>query len=220
MSAAKIMNLFSQFIETKLEQEIDTDSSKWKALSTNVSKLLGKKGSKKKNPNAPKKPNGPWIQYCNEHRETCKEQMEEKGESATPREVLKELGRKWKDFQAACPEKVEEYKKKYEEGKKKYEEEKKKYQEENQNLDSGNSDSEPQKKKTKRGKNAWQMFCAEKRPELAGEFGPKEIMTKMSEMWKEIKEKGGDEYQKYVDMSNAEKERIKKEQAEEEEVEE
>ena len=43
MSAAKIMNLFSQFIETELEQEIDTDSSEWKALAKNVSKLLGKR---------------------------------------------------------------------------------------------------------------------------------------------------------------------------------
>ena len=221
MSAAKIMNLFSQFIETELEQEIDTGSSEWKALAKNVSKLLGKKDSKKKkDPNAPKKPSGPWIQYCNEHRKMCKEQMEEKGESATPREVLKELGRKWKEFQATWPEKVEEYKKKYEEDKKKHEEAKKKYAEENHDSESENSDSVPQKKKKiKRGKNAWQMFCAEKRPELAGEFGPKEIMTKLSEMWKEVKEEGGDEYQKYVDMSNAEKERIKKEQAEEEQEE-
>ena len=222
MSAAKIMNLFSQFIETELEQEIDTDSSEWKALAKNVSKLLGKKDSKKKDPNAPKKPNGPWIQYCNEYREICKKEMEKKKESTTPKNVLKRLGKKWKDFQKINPEKMEEYKKKYEEDKEKYEEAKKKYDEENHDSDSGNSDSEPQKKKIKRGKNAWQMFCSEKRPELAGEFGPKEIMTKMSEMWKEIKEEGGDEYQKYVDMSNAEKERIKNEQEDEaeEEVEE
>ena len=221
MSAAKIMNLFSQFIETELEQEIDTDSSEWKALAKNVSKLLGKKDSKKKNPNAPKKPNGPWIQYCNEYRETCKQEMEEKGESTSPKNVLKRLGKMWKDFQTVNPEKMEEYKKKYEEDKKKYKEAKKKYDEENHDSDSGNSDSEPEKKKkNKRGKNAWQMFCVEKRPELAKKYNSKEIMTKLSEMWSKIKEKKGKKYQKYVDMANAEKEKIKKEQEEEAEEEE
>lgn len=54
MFTAKIMNLFSQFIETKLEQKIDTGSSKWKALAKNVNILEKNESKIKSNTNKQK----------------------------------------------------------------------------------------------------------------------------------------------------------------------
>lgn len=54
-----------------------------------------KKGKKKKDPNAPKKPCSAYLFFCVENRPTIKSNMPE---SATNAELLTEIGKKWKEL--------------------------------------------------------------------------------------------------------------------------
>ena len=69
----------------------------------------------------------------------------------------------------------------------------------------------------KKPKTAYIHFCNVKRQEVKDDndkLSPKEILSKLGELWQELKNDGGNEYKKYVNMAEEDKARYQREKEE------
>jgi hypothetical protein len=82
---------------------------------------------------------------------------------------------------------------------------------------SDSENDEVQIQTLKKPKTAYIHFCNDIRNSVKNDnsnLSPKEILTKLGELWQELKSDGGDEYKKYVRMAEDDKARYQKEKEE------
>ena len=156
-----------------------------------------KKSRKKKAVGEPKKGKSAYMFFCADERIKLKEEQPE----MPPKEVLAELGARWKIFKDKDAEGVKEYEKMAADDKERYEEEKKNYVpavEENQD-DKKKTKKKKAEGEPKKGKSAYIFFCADERPIIKEEhpdMPAKEILAELGARWKKLSEEDKEQYNK------------------------
>ena len=211
---AKIKNMFdyvNEYVKLFLEtNSVDEDVlTNWdekenqskldkiiKGCKKKEDKKKEKKDSKKnKHKDEPKKPKSPYICFCSEMRAKVLED-EPKLDN---KKIMSRLGELWKEL--SDTEKIK-WSKIAAEDKKRYEGEMAQFLKDHP--------EEVKKPAIKKPLTAYVIFCNEKRPEVTKkypELGPKEIMSKLGELWKA---ESDESKKKWTKLSEKDKERYKK----------
>lgn len=205
--------------ETAMESYSPPDDDVWEELINDKSSR--KKSSQLKDPDAPKKPSTAYMFFAKEQRSTVKGELEsehtDKKELNTA--VSKALGARWKEM---SEKDRKSYTKMAAKAKQNYDKEMESYtrpsdQEIQAKIDEKKSSRKSKSKSTpkdkdapSKGKTAYNLYCAERRPELKaqGDLDAKEITSTMSTEWKELSDK---KKKKYVKLAAADAERYKAE---------
>ncbi|EFC49119.1 hypothetical protein NAEGRDRAFT_82958 [Naegleria gruberi] len=139
--------------------------------------MAGKKSTKKKDPNAPKKPKTGYFLFCDEHREAAKAKT---GEKKSASEVSKVLGEMWNSL---SDEQKKPYNDKYKKSLDGYNAQMEEYKKNKPSSeDEEESDSDGEKKKRKRGsKKAKKDKDAPKRPLTSYMIFSQEMRKKLLE---------------------------------------
>jgi hypothetical protein len=189
-----------------LVSQWDEVSEEFKLLFKKTRKENPEKPKKKKQAGEPKKAKSAYLYFCDLEREKLKvEKPEIKG-----KDVLKELGARWKLAQDD-EEMLLELKEKADADKERYEDEKKNYVP----VEKPEIEEEKPKKKTKKhkvegepkkAKSAFQFFCVDERLKLKEEksgLKGKDILVELGARWQLIKGtiKGAKDVRKYEKMA-------------------
>ena len=218
-----VFNGINQFVMNFFESaNVDSEvsqlwSDEWSQdLQNLITKLLKnvteKKKRSKKAKDAPKNARSAYMFFCQEMRSVVKEENAE----LNSKEITVKLGERWKSIKET--EDAKKYVDMAATDKDRYKEEMANY------VPSSESESESENKKDKKkrtkkpkdapknARSAYIFFCQEMRSvikEENSELTPKEITSKLGEMWKEIKDTDG--AKKYNDLAIADKDRYKEE---------
>ena len=192
MAQSWITKFFVSFItEHGSEEMLETwnDEKNMKAFNAVFAKA--KRGKKLKDPKAPKRGKNSYILFCAKKREEAKALL---GDHAKATDVTSKLGEMWTTFKASKKPTDQKALKALEEesiaDKARFEEEMKEYE-----PPSDDELANIKKKKTsdkdpnapKRARSAYILFCTCKR-EDAKKSGEGNVMTRLGQMWKELKE--------------------------------
>ena len=184
-----------------LVSQWDETSEEFKLLFKKTRKENPEKPKKKKQAGEPKKAKSAYLYFCDLEREKLKvEKPEIKG-----KDVLKELGARWKLAQDD-EEMIVELKEKADADKERYEDEKKNYVP----VEKPEIQEKPKKKtkkpkvegEPKKSKSAFQFFCVDERLKLKeekSELKGKEILVELGARWQLIK--GTKDVKKYEKMA-------------------
>lgn len=148
---------------------------------------------KSKKKNGPKKNKTAFLFFSADERKKIKEE----GLEISPKEILSEIGSRWKKFQDSHPDKVKKYEKMAADDKIRYEKEK---NESSEQVDAEiEVEAEPEVKEKPKAKrsNGYLNFCKEKRPEVKEDnpdVSAAKINSILSEMWKELSDDDKAEY--------------------------
>lgn len=209
--SAKVFESINDYMSAFLiDMKVDSDIiEEWKGREDNFRELINKVIQKrikkaKKSKNAPKNPRSAYLLFTRDERDIIKKE----NPKISPKEIMIELGKKWKATN-------EDIRKKYQEmaniDKERYQEEMKNYIPED-----GEELVVKKKRKSKNApKNAsgpYIFFCKEERDKVKGdnpEMSVKEIMSELGKRWKLIKDT--DDVVKYKEMAKADKDRFEEE---------
>jgi hypothetical protein len=163
-----------------------------------------KSSCKKKDPDAPKRGKSSYIFFTQEHREKAKKElMKEHGDDFENKMVMSRLGEMWSALKASTKAKdkkeVEKFEKMAADDKERYQAEKEDYtppseEELSEKLSSKKKRKDPNA--PKRGKSAYIFFTQEHREkakkelmeEHGDDFENKMVMSRLGELWNEMKE--------------------------------
>ena len=178
-----------------------------------VKKQAKKENKKEKQEGAPKGIRSAYIFFCMDARAKIKEENPE----IKSKEIMVEMGSRWKSLKEDNPKKFERYQEMAREDKERFSKEKEEFSP-NENK------STVEKKKTKKAKSAYLFFCEKMREDVKGHgYAGKEIMQELGRRWKELKEDKDreDEYAEYMEMAQEDKNKkeSEKEESEKEESE-
>lgn len=204
MSQSNIAKFFISFLTEHGSKEM---MEKWNeeenmtAFQAVLAKEAKRSSEKKiKDPNAPKKGKNSYIIFCSKKREEAKAAL---GKDAKPTEVSSKLGEMWALLKASTKVADKKALKALEEesaaDKLRFEEEMNEYQPPSDDELAAFSQGKKKKKTSdkdpnapKRGRSAYIFFCAAKREEAKASLGDdakgKEVMTRLGQMWSELKE--------------------------------
>lgn len=204
--------------EATMESYVPPDDETWDEL---INDKSSRKKSQLKDPDAPKKPPTAYMLFAKEHRPTVKGELESEFEDKKQlnSEVSKALGQRWKQM---SDDEKKPYNKLVKKATTVFDNQMKAYtrpsdDEIQAKIDAKKSASKSKSKSTpkdkdapKKGKTAYNFFCAERRPELKEDknLDAKEITSTLSEEWKEMSDK---QKKKYVKLAAADAERYKEE---------
>jgi len=225
-NVTKIMEYVAKFL---IENDCSELTELWMEKEPDIEKMSKtKKTSGKtsgKDPNKPKRGRSAYIYFCTENRAEIKENMD--GEP-TPAEVMKELGRCWRELKDSNDDVDVENHQKYTEmaakDKVRYLNEMESYVplDDNEIEALNNKKKKSSKKKNdgpKKARSAYIFFCVEKRAEIKEEnpgATSQEITKMIGELWNEYKDE--DEYkselERFNEMNRQDKLRYEKELAE------
>lgn len=226
----KIMEYVANFLNenncselTELWMEKQPDIEKMSKTKKTTGKTSGK------DPNKPKRGRSAYIYFCTENRAEIKENMD--GEP-TPAEVMREMGRCWREIKDSTEEEDVEKHQKYTEmaskDKERYLNEMESYvpldENEVEALNNNKKKKSSKKKnddKPKKARSAYIFFCVEKRAEIKEEnpdATPQDITKIIGELWNEYKNEAeyASELEKFNEMNRQDKLRYEKELAEHE----
>lgn len=205
-------NSINDFVSAFLiDMNVDSDVfDEWKERENSFKELINnfipKVKKTKKNKNAPKNPRSAYILFSNVERENVKNE----NPKMTPKEIMKELGKKWKE---ADDDEKEKYRELAKEDKERFDEEMKNY------VPVDEEDTGDKKKRKKKAKNSpknasgpYIFFCKEEREKIKKELPDlksQEILKELGQRWKLVKDT--DKVKKYQEMAEVDKERFKEE---------
>lgn len=208
MTQSNIAKFFLSFLTEHGSEEMlekwneEENMTAFQAVLAKESKREAKRSSEKKikDPNAPKKGKNSYIIFCSKKREEAKAAL---GKDAKPTEVSTKLGEMWAALKASTKAADKKALKALEDesvaDKLRFEEEMKEYQPPSDDELAAISRGKKKKKTSdkdpnapKRGRSAYILFCADKREEAKASLGDdakgKEVMTRLGQMWTELKE--------------------------------
>lgn len=200
---------YQMFIAEKKAEGIKVDEYRelWKQVKENEEELAKYKkmadeenGVENDGIKMPKKPRSAFILFSKDFRQV----VLDSNPDIAPKEVTSKLGELWNQYKESEEEEMVEIMEKY---KNMAEEDKERYKKEMEEV----PEEAKEKKSVKRGKSAYNFFCSENRNQVKEEnpdSDAKEITAILGQMWKELKEEKGEEYEKYMDMQKEEKERV------------
>ena len=161
---------------------------------------------KKKAAGEPKKGKSAYIFFCADERLKLKEeQLKEEQPEMLAKEILAELGARWKLFKDKNPQGVKKYEEMAANDKKRYEEEMKNYVPVAADEENPVAEKTKKTKKTKaagepkKGKSAYIFFCADERAllkEEKPEMPAKEVLVELGARWKALSDKEKEKYNK------------------------
>jgi hypothetical protein len=175
----------------------------------------------KKDVNAPKRPLSAYIIYCQEQREMLKK----KNPDLKATELTSQLGNMWKSL---SDDKKKQYMTKHEKERERYQREMKDYsppqrEEEEDKKSRRKSKKDVSSSRPKRAPSAYIIFCQDKRAEVKEKnpsFGPKEITSKLGELWRELDVETKAQYsRRSKEMTPRKNEEVHEEEEEQEEEE-
>jgi hypothetical protein len=175
----------------------------------------------KKDANAPKRPLSAYIIYCQEQREMLKK----KNPDLKATELTSQLGNMWKSL---SDDKKKQYMTKHEKERERYQREMKDYsppqrEEEEDKKSRRKSKKDVSSSRPKRAPSAYIIFCQDKRAEVKEKnpsFGPKEITSKLGELWRELDVETKAQYsRRSKEMTPRKNEEVHEEEEEQEEEE-
>jgi hypothetical protein len=229
----------NEYVLAFLEEHGSADMiAKWNdeenqdSLEEMIPKTKTTKAKKTKDPNAPKKAKSAYMFFCADKREEAKKEAEDH------KQVLSILGSMWTELKENVEEGDKKSKKEMEKYTKQAEKDKERYNEEMETYEPPTTESDDDDKPKGKGKakgkakkdpnapkkpkSAYLIFCADKREEAKEELGegaaPKDILTHLGTMWAEAKQ-DPDEFNKYQELAEKDKERYKEEMGESEKAE-
>lgn len=200
---------YQMFIAEKKAEGIKVDEYRelWKQIKENEEELAKYKkladeenGVESDDIKMPKKPRSAFILFSKDFRQV----VLDNNPGIAPKEVTSKLGELWKQYKESEEDDDKEIMEKY---KNMAEEDKERYKQEMEEV----PEDAKIKKSVKRGKSAYNFFCSENRKQVKEDnpdSDPKEITAILGQLWKELKEEKGEEYEKYMDMQKEEKERV------------
>ena len=238
-TAQEINDYFKTFLTNYKDSEDilndwDTEVN-LKVIENFIKDIISKKGKKKlKDPNAPKRGKNGYIFFCGYMRTKVKEEMQNMSDEVVqPKDITRELGKRWKTLKESKKKKdkelYEKCQKESENDKKRYNEEMKEYVPPSDEELEAMATAKKEKKKTekpkkekktekpkkaekpkiKRGRSAWIIFSQEFRPQVKQEMGEgvqgSEVTKRLGQMWSDFKIKNPDKYQEYQQMALDEK---------------
>jgi len=164
-------------------------------------------GKRRKHPDAPKSAMGAYMWFCQEQREKIKVEMPD----LSAKEVLSELGKRWKALEEN--DKVQ-YNNLAKDDRERFEKEKEVFLRTHVSLyvDDGSKSTKRKKKDPnapKRPRSAYILFVNDYRPKVVEETKDEqikqtEIMSRVAKLWKEA---GAEEKEKYYQHAQEEKEK-------------
>jgi len=218
MQSKVISKFFSEMINKVQEEEVcismDDFSSYWekegmKSFEAFFKKQLKKVQKKeKKKEGAPKGIRSAYIFFCMDARAKIKEENPD----IKSKEIMVEMGSRWKSLKEDNPKKFERYQEMAREDKERFSKEKEEF---------SPDEHKPsvEKKKTKKAKSAYLFFCDKMREDVKGRgYTGKEIMQELGRRWKQLKEDEDreDEYAEYMEMAQEDKKKKESEKKESE----
>jgi len=183
-----------------------------KAETKKASKKVEKKNTKaKKDPNAPKKATNAYMIFATENRGKVLEEMKKTNENVNAKDVLKEMGARWK---VADEKTKKKYEKKLAEAKAKYDEEMKNYVPSDAESDSSDTKKTKKAKKDpnapKKPTNAYMIFATENRGKVLEEMkktnatvNAKDVLKEMGARWTAAKPDVKTKYEKKLAEAKA-----------------
>jgi hypothetical protein len=204
MTTLKAINKFVDTFFT--ENNLETAKTMWssdatqKALKTVLNKA--EKGTKEKDPNAPKRGKSAYLYFCNMNRDAARKAL---GPDAKATEVTSQLGAMWNALKTDKKRSSElsKYEKMATEDKERYEKDRAEY------VPPEHLGVKKAKTGPKRGKSAYLYFCEAKRNEVRKTLGADakaaDVTRKLGEMWNKLK--GQNKTGEYDKLAEADKER-------------
>ena len=177
------------------------------------SKEKTKKTKKTKDKNAPKGAKSGYILFCSDERSQVKEDMP----TIDSKEVLAELGKRWKQLKDEDAARYNEYQKMAEKDKIRFKTEMENYVP-GEEVEKDNKETKEKKKKDKNApkgaKSAYILFCSEERAQVKKDMpdiDSKNVLTELGKRWKVLKENDEDRYNEFQVMAEKDKLRFKNE---------
>lgn len=204
MTTLKAINKFVDTFFT--ENNLETAKTMWssdamqKALKTVLNKA--EKGTKEKDPNAPKRGKSAYLYFCNMNRDAARKAL---GPDAKATEVTSQLGAMWNTLKTDKKRSSElsKYEKMAAEDKERYEKDRAEY------VPPEHLGVKKAKTGPKRGKSAYLYFCEAKRAEVRKTLGADakaaDVTRKLGEMWNKLK--GQNKTGEYDKLAEVDKER-------------
>ena len=204
MTTLKAINKFVDTFFT--ENNLETAKTMWssdatqKALKTVLNKA--EKGTKEKDPNAPKRGKSAYLYFCNMNRDAARKAL---GPDAKATDVTSQLGSMWNALKSDKKRSAElsKYEKMAAEDKERYEKDRAEY------VPPEHLGVKKTKTGPKRGKSAYLYFCEAKRDEVRKTLGDdakaSDVTRKLGEMWNNLKDQG--KTGEYDKLAEADKER-------------
>jgi hypothetical protein len=204
MTTLKAINKFVDTFFT--ENNLETAKTMWssdatqKALKTVLNKA--EKGTKEKDPNAPKRGKSAYLYFCNMNRDTARKAL---GPDAKATEVTSKLGAMWNQLKNDKKRSAElsKYEKMAADDKERYEKDRAEY------VPPEHLGVKKAKTGPKRGKSAYLYFCEAKRDEVRKTLGADakaaDVTRKLGEMWNKLKSQN--KTGEYDKLAEADKER-------------
>lgn len=187
-----INSVLSEVLSKTLKKsEVTSVMDAWKSRKSDITGLFSAKTSKKKqkDPNQPKRAKTAYLFFSTEKRAEVKKDNPE----LSAKEIMTELGQMWSGL---SKEDKREYEEKAEEDKKRYQRE---YEEYTSSPDFEGTVKPKKEAKEKKPRNAYVIFCQEKREEVKAEnpeMKGKDVNAELSRMWKELSDTDKAPYQK------------------------
>ena len=204
MTTLKAINKFVDtfFTENNLEnaKTMWSSDATQKALKTVLNKA--EKGTKEKDPNAPKRGKSAYLYFCNMNRDKAREAL---GPDAKATDVTSKLGSMWNQLKndKKRSSELSKYENMAAEDKERYEKDRAEY------VPPEHLGVKKAKTGPKRGKSAYLYFCEAKRDEVRKTLGADakaaDVTRKLGEMWNKLK--GQNKTGEYDKLAEADKER-------------
>ena len=196
----KTITLFTKFISSFIEKNCSEDIVElWndetkdefvKMIEKELKKTTTKDKKKKKSADAPKGARSAYILFCMKERPKINKEFPE----LSNQDKVKLMAERWN--KAKDDEDVmEHFKNLAEEDKKRAVKDKENY------VPSDEGDEKP-KKKTKRSKTGYMLFCENERTKVKKEgYTGKDITTELAKRWKDLKDEDEDMYAEYMEKA-------------------
>jgi len=200
MTTLKAINKFVDafFTENNLEdlKTMWSSDTTQKSLKTVLNKA--EKGTKEKDPNAPKRGKSAYLYFCNMNRDKAREAL---GPEAKATDVTSKLGAMWNQLKndKKRSSELSKYEKMAAEDKERYEKDRAEY------VPPEHLGVKKAKTGPKRGKSAYLYFCEAKRDEVRKTLGADakaaDVTRKLGELWNKLKDqKKTGEYDKLAEV--------------------
>ena len=204
MTTLKAINKFVDTFFT--ENNLETAKTMWssdatqKALKTVLNKA--EKGTREKDPNAPKRGKSAYLYFCNMNRDAARKAL---GPDAKATDVTSKLGAMWNQLKndKKRSSELSKYDKMATEDKERYEKDRAEY------VPPEHLGIKKTKTGPKRGKSAYLYFCEDKRDEVRKTLGADakaaDVTRKLGELWNKLKSQ--DKTGEYDKLAEVDKER-------------
>ena len=177
-----------------------------------------------KDTSPPKKPKSTYLFFCAEYRSKVKNDLAKEGLPSTGKDVMRQLGVVWREFQTEYPDNFALLEEKSKEDKKRYDEEMSLYSPPSDNESLSPNNEKPKSKKPKddnkpkKPTSTYLFFCAEYRDQVKNDLAKeglpstgKDVIKQLGVLWREFQKDQPDKLIMLEEKSKEDKKRYDEE---------